>query len=714
MNPAFSPALLEQVRVAFEQISDLPLRVHVTDVEGKFLFANAEARIMFGLNDDLSKYNIATFYEDEKERQYVLNVLKKVVPAQWRKDFKALLLIEGERIKVRFSSKPFFDENGAIYAMLNLTESMRRVEWYADLEDELEVGLFMMDRHLKIADCNHFLAEILGFDSTADLKGKPVTEFMWEPNAANDLLKALLETPKLRKEPMKLKRKDGAMVLIEMSCDASSLEAGEISRVRGVIKDITFKVFYDDLPVGLFLINSSLSGEDIVSQVNYTFAKMHGFEKVSDVLGKPSDIFQANPVSYAKYKEELNKAARENRPLLDYYMEIKDKQGRKRNVIVNVRFLPDQDGQIRVGAVYDLTDHVAKNTRTLEADFGALLHTYIATVNGLRDTMGMLVKAHGHDVLVQEKNVNRVAATNLLNGHKKRLETLLPELEKMAEERKVNADLIERLRKPWRRFSEKQMEREKDNAAWARRNMIEMRNGLESLRNTTMPRELVKNVRSEIDEILRITTVLSLALSLDELNERIPEFYYFRDYMRRKDTDLRDVKPQNIIPALVDATQFLEEFASIRKVAIAQHYNAQDNILVRCNRASLNRAFHCLLHNAIKYSWSKKGDNPPYVDVRVDKKQDTVEISIENWGVAIRKEELENDLIFNFGQRGSIADDRGRSGTGIGLYDAHNIISKLGGSLRISSEPTFGNPPEVYSNPFITKVLITLPIVKQL
>ena len=94
MNPFLSPALLEEVRVAFEQISGLPLRVHVTDVKGQFLFANAEARAMFGLEDDLSRYNVATFYEDEKERRFVLSKLKKVVPGQWYKDFKAIFAFQ--------------------------------------------------------------------------------------------------------------------------------------------------------------------------------------------------------------------------------------------------------------------------------------------------------------------------------------------------------------------------------------------------------------------------------------------------------------------------------------------------------------------------------------------------------------------------------------------------------------------------------------------
>jgi signal transduction histidine kinase len=116
-----------------------------------------------------------------------------------------------------------------------------------------------------------------------------------------------------------------------------------------------------------------------------------------------------------------------------------------------------------------------------------------------------------------------------------------------------------------------------------------------------------------------------------------------------------------------------------------------------------------LLNNAIKYSWTKGTDRNAHIDIYVERKRNQVEIIIENWGVPIRKEELQDNQIFQFGRRGVEADDRGRSGTGIGLYDANEIITQHNGELRLTSEPTIGNPPEVYSNPFITRAYITLP-----
>ncbi|MFN0213435.1 MAG: PAS domain-containing protein [Saprospiraceae bacterium] len=716
MNSALSPALLEQVSKAYEQISGLPFPVHATLADGAMFLANKAARDFFGIPQDsnLEGINIRNFYEDPREREQVLRKLRQSPSGEWINNITIRLKVGSEHLKSRLSVHPFFDTPGnQLAAMINITSSMTDMEWFAEFEESFDAGFFELDEHFSITSCNAKTAEILNYTEKGSLIGRPVNKLFWEPDQAKILLDNLRRTPHLHNRRLKLRRKGGAMVIVAMHCLAFPDETGLITRAKGVIRDVTFDIIAKDVPVGLFMVTTNTEGEEIFSRANDAFAHIYGYQTEEDIIGHPITDFHISAASYAGFKKALDEAADKDLPLLDYFLDMKDVQGKKHNVVTNVRYMPGENRRLRVGVAYDLTDHVGKQLRILEADFGALLHTYIATVNGLRDTMGMLIKAHGNDVMVNEKNIDRSATGNLMAGHIKRLGTLIADLEQMGAERGVGSELFDRIRKPWRRFSAKQMEREKDNASWSRRNMIEIRNGLDTLKKTGLSRELLKSTRTEVDEILRLTTVISLSLSLDELNERIPEFYYFRDYLRRKEIELQDAKPQNVVAILLDATQFLEEFASIRKVAITHHLNPNDPVLVNCNKASLNRAFSCLLHNAIKYSWSKRGDTTPYIDIRMDKKQDSIEISIENWGVAIRREELENDLIFQFGQRGQIADDRGRSGTGIGLYDAQNIITKHGGTLRLTSEPTFGNPADGYSNPFITKAFISLPIVKQ-
>jgi signal transduction histidine kinase len=86
-----------------------------------------------------------------------------------------------------------------------------------------------------------------------------------------------------------------------------------------------------------------------------------------------------------------------------------------------------------------------------------------------------------------------------------------------------------------------------------------------------------------------------------------------------------------------------------------------------------------------------------------------VNIEFENWGVPIKKEEIEQHLIFKVGYRGRLSGDRGRVGTGIGLADAQRVAQKHGGDLVVKSHPAVGSRNEDdYTQPFITSVIMKL------
>jgi signal transduction histidine kinase len=82
----------------------------------------------------------------------------------------------------------------------------------------------------------------------------------------------------------------------------------------------------------------------------------------------------------------------------------------------------------------------------------------------------------------------------------------------------------------------------------------------------------------------------------------------------------------------------------------------------------------------------------------------------ENFGVPISKDEIENGSIFQFGYRGMSSSDRGRMGSGIGLYDARSTAIRYGGNISIESHPVHpGTPEEDYTVPHLTKVIFSLP-----
>ncbi|MEO6036894.1 MAG: PAS domain-containing protein [Saprospiraceae bacterium] len=715
MEPIQSSADRSDIRDAFDQICHLPFPIHVSDAAGNFLFANQKARKFFGLEDgqNLNDHNIGDCYEDPQDRAALLQRIRQIEPDTWLEDLTVRLHIQQEHHKIRFVSKPFFDAGRQLVALLCIANSITDLEWFAEFEDTFQAGFFEMDQQLLIADCNATFAKMLNFASPADVKGRHVGSLFWEPEKAQDLLSEIVENHHLKERQLKLRRTDGAMVIVKMSCITTVREAGKISRVKGVIRDVTFEIIQEEMPVGLFLVNTNQDGREIFSRVTPALARIFGFESPDDLLTRAIADFHPSPAAYESFRTELKKAASSGKPLLDYYMEVQDQQGKRRNVVTNVRYVTDENHHLRVGAAYDVTNHVGRHRRTLEANFSAVLHTYIATINGLRDTLNMLVKAHGHGISKPEGGIDRLLAAAELTRHRNRFETLFLELKKTAEERQVDSRLLTGLQKYGNNLAATK-DTEKDSASWGRRNLIEIRKTLDGLKKLPLPRELVKNSRTEVDEMLRLTSMISISISVDEINERIPDFYYFRNYLLRGEAMQQELKTTNVVPLIHDTIQHLEEFASVNKVSIVQHFNPKENIPVACHRSSLSRALHSLLHNAIKYSWSKRlEDRPPWIDVRLEKRADEVDIVIENWGVPIRREELDGDKIFQFGRRGRESEDRGRAGTGIGLYDASEIIKEHGGRLRLSSEPTFGNQQEIYTNPFITKAFVTLPITPE-
>jgi signal transduction histidine kinase len=93
-----------------------------------------------------------------------------------------------------------------------------------------------------------------------------------------------------------------------------------------------------------------------------------------------------------------------------------------------------------------------------------------------------------------------------------------------------------------------------------------------------------------------------------------------------------------------------------------------------------------------------------------------VEISIQSFGVPIKKEEIDNGDIWKFGTRGELAYVYDREGIGAGLTDAKDVIEAHQGEISITSEPPGKlkeNESPGYKVPYLTTVIINLPKKKK-
>lgn len=708
--------LWNSLKQTYENVAHLPFPIYASRYEdGQFLLANAQAREFFGFKaeDDLSAYQVRTFYENESERERVLETVRTTPASEWSQRVRVRLMIGGKLRRVHFISQVFSREKGWPSVLLCIALNVADSEWFSDFEEDAREGLFEAAAD-RITDCNAAFAEMLGY-SRKELQSTPIAELFWSKEALDSLFSLIGERRTLRRHNINLRRRNGAMLIAQLSCDGQVNEAGKLTRVSGVIYDVVSETVQNDLPVGIFLISTNDSGEDIIAYASDAYAKVLGYDKAEDVFTRPIREFHPSEASYKAFKNALDREAAKGKPLLDHYMDVYDRFGNKRSVVVNVRYVDGEARRIRVGVIYELTGHINEQLRALRNNFGAILHTYLSTVTSLRRTLHGLIKAQGEELLRPNNRLDYELARAEMASGVRRLQARIEELHRVAAERGYDEeDAFERLRhnlKKMNTFSTSQ-EREKDNAAVFRQLLLQMRHNLRSISELNLPREPVRNLRVEIEDLLRLANAISLAAAFDELGERIPEFEYFRDFLRGQEPREEDFEVINLTDIALDVCRSLEEFAALRGVDIRTEFNRREHIPVHAHKTLLNRALHSLLHNAIKYSWSRGEERRPWITMRIEKKQREghVAITIKNWGVPIRKEELESGAIFEFGTRGKESDDRNRSGTGIGLYDANSIIQRHNGTLKLTSEPTFGNPPNVYSNPFITRVYITLPI----
>ena len=108
-------------------------------------------------------------------------------------------------------------------------------------------------------------------------------------------------------------------------------------------------------------------------------------------------------------------------------------------------------------------------------------------------------------------------------------------------------------------------------------------------------------------------------------------------------------------------------------------------LAANADREKLRQVFAILLDNALKYS--PEGGT---VTVGVERKRDTVEVSVADEGIGIPQ--ADQDQIFRKFYRGADAEARvGAGGTGLGLFIARGLVTAMGGRIWVESREGEGS-----------------------
>jgi signal transduction histidine kinase len=208
--------------------------------------------------------------------------------------------------------------------------------------------------------------------------------------------------------------------------------------------------------------------------------------------------------------------------------------------------------------------------------------------------------------------------------------------------------------------------------------------------------ELSKLARDNLEQVLRLHLLTETIMGV--LSNRAP---------------VREFKIVNIGKVLFNACSIFEAEAAQKGCNILEPKPVEEAFPeIEMSEFDLSIALKNVIHNAVKYSFqqSPRQEKNRYVKIwgsYADFSRKLYRINVQNYGIGISKEEIENRRIFESYYRGINANDRRRTGAGFGLAYARRIIEDLhGGKIDVTSTPLAGDA-------YLTTFIVTLPIAQK-
>jgi PAS domain S-box-containing protein len=708
---------------------DLPVGVYVVTKDGRFVNCNRRAREILRLPLEGSvEDSIARFYHDPENRERMHEELLKAEALGHYLEKLIPFEVNGYEIFVQDYTRSLRGKDGQVLGYVCCMTDVTAGERSNRLLDALPAGIYKLDADDNCAKANWAFARILGYPNPESIEGKPSRDFYVDKDEAARLRKLVED-----KHPeavtnfiAELRKKDGETIFVNINAHMVQDEDGNYAGREGTLIDVTRQVRYHrilrDVPVGLNIIRHE--GErDVIEDCNEQFLKLFDFPFSDPILARGFDVRQlhSSPTEYARFRSELAAAAKQRRPLVGYPLKVITRTKEEKTVEISSQPLMDTSGKVvgRTGALRDITQEAELRNRLHELtyDIGSVLHNYTTTLLLIQLSSEPLLRALAPDPFHAKKEVTPEQASEAVARPAVRLAEALGQLLVLAKEEGRAPALPE---ERWARLSElaAMLHGYKEEISEIDARPVVLGEGaLEIIefckalmQSHRFSRESVVSVRSAAENLLRITNLISLHQMRDAVFEMDHQVRSLREFVTTNAREPEDKEVCEIGKLISQVRSNLDNYARSRRVEFKVELQEAKTKVVR---REVLRALTDLLHNAIKYSWSRDKTKSPWVDIRTAVVNDEIYVEFKNWGVPIKKEEIEQELIFKIGYRGSHSGDRGRIGTGIGLADARRVARAHRGDVEVTSQPAVGSrADEDYSNPFITTVTMKLPLYR--
>ncbi len=664
-----NPTWTEEEKLLFESASkttpfDLPIGVYIVATDGRFLEANRLLREMLHLplNGTIGD-NIGRFYADHNDRDRITKLVDATRPlGKFCNNQRVRFLVNGSELWVNITCCAISYPNkvdltlGYIGYLIDVTEEVK----LNNLFDRLPAGVYRLDKNDNIVFVNQAVISLLGYDKPDDLIGRTV-KILYPDAKDEEIFKMkLIAEDNIEGEHLVLLKKSGEKIHVLVTASALKGENNEYIGREGIIvnenAEAIYRELFEGIPVGTYEIDMSGANEKVIA-CNTEFIRIFGFDFPDQVIG--TDIWKEvfhNIDGHKQYMDEMYLAHTLNKPLLRHDLHVKKKNGESIIVEVHARLLTDRSGNItrRVGVLRDVSNEVA--LRELRDNIGRTLHHYSSGLIMIQHSLSPIRKMIGRTSTGEEIVRNFEELIEFLDeivlGLQKKLSVLLANEFKSKLAKILGTDKYEFLRREFLN-----LEDYKKRIPYRELHVPAIRDSvsiiIELLENIVASKESLPIAEAslysaeEIERLCCFDALLNVQERILEMEFQVRSLREFVTSHERMEEHSVCCSAQTII---ISAISELWEYSNFRHIKI-EHINESDNAVIEVQQRAMTRAIGNLLHNAIKYSWSKQTEKP-VVKLYHYIKDDKVVIEVRNWGVAITKEEIEKELIFEIGYRG--------------------------------------------------------------
>jgi PAS domain S-box-containing protein len=198
--------------------------------------------------------------------------------------------------------------------------------WYAEILDNLLVGIYRSTLEGKFVFCNRAMAEIFGYESRKELMASPVINLYWEKRDRGNLIRGIMEKGQIQEICIPMKKKDGSPIWCAVTARPVFDDDGMMVFLDGLMRNITHEL--EEKEAALHL-------DEILNTIN-------DFIFILDLQGNIIDINRVGAQSLGYDKKELiNKPLKsfllpEYQDLFPHFLSDVAKIGREESIITMV------------------------------------------------------------------------------------------------------------------------------------------------------------------------------------------------------------------------------------------------------------------------------------------------------------------------------------------------------------------------------------------